>query len=149
MKKFLPVLLLSAFLFTTSCGNNSSNNATPDSNNKTRIASESSSGIVGEWEQVHTVYDKNGNNLLDEDEKKAPSSTKIGDYYFRFDANGNCLFSEMKFEGSYEVKDEKGKQTLFIQAGDPRKFRILSLNENEMVLMPTGAPGTFFVYRRI
>ena len=111
--------------------------------------SKQGTGVTGEWEQVTTVLDQNGNNLLEDAERQKPMPTKIGSYYLKFSSDGTCLVGDMKFEGTYEVKDDGGEQTIFIQTGDPQRLRIKSLNSDEMVLMPSGAPGTFLVYKRI
>jgi len=147
-----PLLIAIIILF-HSCGGNddgASIKSTNQSTSETVVNNiRNGTGITGEWEQANTVLDENGNNLLEEAEMQKPMPTKIGSYYLKFNSDGTCLVGEMKFEGTYEVKEDKGQQTIFIQSGDPQRLRIKLLKTNEMVLMPSGAPGTFLVYKRI
>ena len=145
----LLFLSFAAILICFFCGSN--NGKSTLIKNETKSANESNikkdnpnDGIAGEWEEVHTVLDKNGNNQLGENERKNPS-TKIGYYCLKFNSDGTRLFTDIKFKGTYEVEIEKGKRTLFIQDNDSRKLRILSLMGNEMVLMPTDAAGTYLI----
>lgn len=147
------LLLIASIVLFNSCGSNNDDASTKSANQSTSETAvnntKQGTGITGEWEQVNTILDQNGNNLLEEEEKQKPMSTKIGSYYLKFNSDGTCLVGEMKFEGKYELKDDKGEQTIFIQSGDPQRLRIKSLKGDEMVLMPSGAPGTFLVYKRI
>ncbi|HEY0677883.1 MAG TPA: lipocalin family protein [Chitinophagaceae bacterium] len=147
---YLFILPLALF---NSCGSNNDESSTKSADQTTSkeagTKTKQGKGVTGEWEQANTVLDQNGNNLLEEAERQKPMSTKIGSYYLKFNSDGTCLVGEMKFEGTYEVKDDGGEQTIFIQTGDPQRLRIKSLNSDEMVLMPSGAPGTFLVYKRI
>lgn len=146
-------LFILSLALCNSCGSNNDGSSTKSADqttSKSAVAkTKQGEGVTGEWEQANTVLDQNGNNLLEEVERQKPMSTKIGSYYLKFNSDGTCLVGEMKFEGTYEVKDEGGEQTIFIQTGDPQRLRIKSLNPDEMVLMPSGAPGTFLVYKRI
>lgn len=149
-KLFLITFTLIVF---SACNNQDKNEAGPAADQTGTTTAEpgnNASGegsIVGEWEQEYTAFDKNGNNLLDAEER-VPSTTKIGDYYYRFNADGKCLYSTMEFEATFELKSEDDQRTILIHGGDPRKLRILSLTGKEMVLMPSSAPGTFFIYKR-
>jgi ABC-type enterochelin transport system substrate-binding protein len=136
-----------------SCGSNNEGASTKSADQTTSEAAvttgEQGKGVTGEWEQANTVLDQNGNNLLEDAERQKPMSTKIGSYYLKFNSDGTCLVGEMKFEGTYELKDDGKEQTILIQTGDPQRLRIKSLKSDEMVLMPSGAPGTFLIYKRI
>lgn len=146
------IYLFIVTLALNSCGSNN-DGATKSADQTTSEAavpkSKQGKGVTGEWEQAYTVLDQNGNNELEEAERQKPMSTKIGSYYLKFNNDGTCLVGEMKFEGTYEVKDDRGQQTIFIQTGDPQRLRIKSLDSDEMLLMPSVAPGTFLVYKRV
>ena len=147
------IYLFIVSLALNSCGSNTDGASTKSADQTTSEAAAPNGtqgkGVTGEWEQVNTVLDQNGNNVLEEAERQKPMSTKIGSYYLKFNSDGTCLVGEMKFEGTYEVKADGGEQTIFIQTGDPQRLRVKSLDSDEMVLMPSGAPGTFLVYKRI
>ena len=146
-------LFIVCIALVSSCGSNNDGASTKSANETnpetSTTAGKEGKGVIGEWEQVNTVLDQNGNNLLEEAERQKPMSNKIGSYYLKFNSDGTCLVGEIKFEGTYELKDDGGEQTIFIQTGDPQRLRIKSLTTDEMVLMPSGAPGTFLVYKRI
>jgi len=150
--KGVPIsLLLFCSISFISCGNNE--NKTGDILVKDKAALppqtlQKDNDIVGEWEQVHTILDKDGDNQLSTAERKTPSPQLIGDYFLRFNKDGSCTYSDMEMEGSYEVRDNKNKKTIYIHGADPRRLRILSLTNSEMVLMPSNAPGTFLLYKR-
>lgn len=147
---YLFIVCLALF---NSCGSNNdgaSTKSADQTNSETAVTkSKQGKGVTGEWEQANTVLDQNGNNQLEEVERQKPMSTKIGSYYLKFNSDGTCLVGEMKFEGTYEIKDDGGEQTILIQTGDQQRLRIKSLDSDEMVLMPSAAPGTFLVYKRI
>jgi hypothetical protein len=151
MRKELWALLLSFPVFLISCGNKSNHTKETlerDQTNPAPDPRQQAIDLVGEWEQTYTVFDKNADDLLNNEERSRPSPNKIGDYYLRFNNDGTCTYSDMEFEVTYEVKMEKGTRTLFVYGTDPRRLRIMSLSKSEMVLMPSGAPGTFLVYRK-
>ena len=102
--------------------------------------------IIGEWEQVFTCMDKNGNYQLDADEKK-PSSTRFGFNWFRFKADGSCLRDkEIKFKGTYQIIKKGEKQKLIIEGGDRLRYNIIALTDNELIL---GDTGIFIVFNRL
>ena len=103
-------------------------------------------GIVGEWEQQYTCFDKNGNYKLEPQEKKA-SGTHLGFDWFKFSADGSCLRDkDIKFKGSYEVQEKNGKKKLLISGGDNLHYTISDLTDKELIL---GSDGAFIVFKRL
>jgi hypothetical protein len=115
---------------------------------KTAIGSletEQTNGIVGEWEQQYTCFDKNGNYKLEAAEKK-PSGTKLGFNWFLFKADGSCLRDkDIKFTGTYEIQEKNGNKKLVIHGGDNLRYTIYELTDKELIL---GADGAFMVFKR-
>ena len=141
----LPLIIL--FI---SCGNSNANkketDATAGVNAVTTAEETQSNGIVGEWEQQYTAYDKNNNYKLDPEEKKA-SGVRLGFNWFKFNAGGTCLRDkDLKFEGTYKVEEKNGERRLVIEGGDNLRYSITELTENELIL---GADGAFIVFKRI
>ena len=135
------------------CGDNKANNLTgatnhPSPENKT-IANASESqqgGLVGEWDQQYTCFDKNGNYKLEPEEKK-PSNTRLGFNWFKFNADGNCLRDkDIKFKGTYEIIENNGNRKLVIHGGDNLRYDITELTDKELIL---GSGGAFIVFKRI
>jgi hypothetical protein len=143
-------LLLPAILFLISCGQ--SNEKTEEAPDTAQVKSATSAnedqagGIVGEWEQQYTAFDKNGNYTMEPEEKKA-SGTHLGFNWFKFNADGTCLRDkDIQFKGQYEIQEKNSTRKLVIRGGDELRYTILELNENELIL---GADGAFIVFKRI
>ena len=101
-------------------------------------------GLVGDWEQQYTCFDKNGNYKL-EPEEKVPSNTRTGFDWFRFNADGSCLRDkDMKFKSTYEVQEKGNTKKLMIQ--NVHGYTITELTDTELVL---GAEGAFIVFKKI
>lgn len=138
------------FILLTSCGNASQDKEIVNANIENTTASSSAAteqtGIVGEWEQEYTCFDKNGNNKPDAEEKKA-SGTRLGFNWFRFNADGTCLRDkDLKFEGTYEIQEKNGTKNLVIQGGDNLRYIIHELTDKELIL---GSEAAFIVFKRI
>lgn len=122
----------------------SSNQQTETSGKK----SNSDNSIIGEWYQQYAVLDKNGNDLLDPEERNGIKST-MGFNYFQFNDDGRCLYdSDMKFKGTYEIIEENGKKKLNVTVngfGETYKHTITELTADELVLYSSGA---FMIFKR-
>jgi hypothetical protein len=146
----MKISQLLAFTLFISCGD-SNPKTDPSSEAVATNASTSSNekqqgGIVGEWEQQYTCFDKNGNYELEADEKK-PSNTRLGFDWFKFNADGSCLRDkDIKFEGTYEIQEKGNTKKLVIQGGDNLHYTITGLTEQELIL---GSDGAFIVFKRI
>jgi hypothetical protein len=103
-------------------------------------------GIVGEWEQLYTCFDKNGNYKLEPEEKKL-SNTRLGFDWFKFNDDGTCLRDkDIKFKGTYELQEKNGNKKLVIRGGDNLRYTIHELTGKELIL---GSDGAFIVFKRI
>ena len=143
-------LLFPVLLFIISCGQTSSDKKEVEDTNQVNTLSTNSEGkeggIVGEWEQQYTAFDKNGNYKL-EPEEKIPSGTHLGFNWFKFNADGSCLRDkDIKFSGTYEVQEKNSTRKLVIKGGDNLRYAIIDLTENELIL---GAEGAFIVFKRV
>ena len=141
---------LFVFILLIGCGSNGSKtNATeqPIAKNLSAPANETQqSGIIGEWEQQYTCFDKNGNYKL-ESEEKVPSNTRLGFDWFKFNEDGSCLRDkDLKFKGTYEIQDKGSTKKLVIHGGDNLRYAIIELTEKELIL---GSGGAFIVFKRI
>ena len=150
MKLTINHFYVFAFILLVSCGNASQEKETVNANVENSTASTSAAtqqtGIVGEWDQQYTCFDKNGNNKLDPEEKKA-SGTRLGFNWFRFNTDGSCLRDkDVKFEGTYEIQEKNGTKNLVIQGGDNLRYTIQELTGQELIL---GADGAFIVFKRV
>lgn len=145
----MKLLCLPALLLLLGCGDSNANkkkgeNSTDQGVPETTVNQQA--GIVGEWEQQYTAFDKNGNNILDPEEKK-PSGTRLGFNWFKFSADGNCLRDrDLKFEGTYEIQEKNGTKKLVIKGGDELRYTIADLTGKELTL---GANGAFIIFRRV
>ena len=152
--KIIFFLIATIFLF-TNCGDNNaastqeiaaSNSGKENETKPSSASSTSPGGIVGEWEQQYTCFDKNGNYKLEPEEKK-PSDTRLGFNWFRFNADGSCLRDkDVQFKGTYTIQEKNGNKKLVIEGGDNLKYSIEELNDKELVL---GADGAFIVFKRV
>src|SRR5687767_8008496 len=109
MRKLLVVLAVSSYstMSLLGCSNTNSNKKEAENSAALNVISSNvagqQNGIVGEWEQQYTAFDRNGNYKLDPDEKKA-SGTRLGFDWFRFNADGSCLRDrDIKLKGTYEI----------------------------------------------
>ena len=150
MKLRPGLFYLFVFIILISCGSNGSKkNATeqPIAKNVSVSSNETQqSGIIGEWEQQYTCFDKNGNYKLEPDEK-IPSNTRLGFDWFRFNADGSCLRDkDVKLKATYEIQEKGNTKKLVIQGGDNLRYTIIELTEKELIL---GSDGAFIVFNRI
>lgn len=137
-----------AILLLISCGADNSNKEATSQEGTEQPATSSATtrerGLLGEWEQQYTCFDKNGNYTL-EPEEKIPTNTRTGFDWFRFNADGTCLRDkDMKFKSTYEIQEKGDKKKLFIQ--NVHGYTITELTDTELIL---GAEGAFIVFKKI
>jgi hypothetical protein len=151
MKPTIINLNIILVILLISCGNSNEKknsetepvaaNASAPSNDSQQV-----NGIVGEWEQLYTCFDKNGNYKLEVEEKKA-SGTHLGFNWFKFDSDGSCLRDkDVKFKSTYEIQEKNGNKKLIIQGGDNLRYTIHELTDKELIL---GSGGAFIVFKKI
>lgn len=151
MKSLFDHLFTSVFIALLSCGNsNAEKKATeqPVAKKASALSIDNiqDNGIVGEWQQQYTCFDKNGNYQLDTEEKK-PSNTQLGFDWFKFNADGSCLRdSDVKFKGTYSIQEKSGTKKLVIEGSDNLRYTIIELKDKELIL---GADGSFIVFKKI
>ena len=144
------MILVFALLVFIGCANNNAGKE-PSAETIVKNASLTTSdaqagGIVGEWEQQYTCFDKNGNYKLEAEEKKA-SGTHLGFDWFKFNADGSCQRDkDIKFKGTYEIQEKNGNKKLVIQGGDKLRYSITELTDKELIL---GTDGAFIVFKRL
>ena len=140
----LPVLALVVFF---SCSNNNGEKLKDQRLAETESATSNNdqqpNGIVGEWDQQYTCFDKNGNYKLDLEEKKV-SGTRLGFDWFQFNADGSCLRDkEVKFKSTYEIQNKGNNKELIIH--NVHGYTIIELTNEELIL---GADGAFIVFKK-
>ena len=139
------LFILTLLLYSAAYPQTSGKRKSKPSTHVSSVGIEQTNGIVGEWEQQYTCYDKNGNYKLEAAEKK-PSGTKLGFNWFLFKSDGSCLRDkDIKFPGTYEIQEKNGKRKLVIYGGDNLRYTILELTDKELTL---GADGAFIVSKR-
>jgi len=151
--------LVIALLFLGGCSDNKATNtenkiAVNTSEKKTEETSRpetQQTGLVGEWKLIKIFNDTNGNNKLDEDEKKYPITNS--DDYMKLNADGSCLFFAVKVKGRYELnKNSIGTETLNIYDKDNTKYnkgRIYSVSATELILNTRFSGSAFWIYKRL
>ena len=151
MKLTINQLYVLGFILLIGCGSGNAENKSseqPVANNASGSTNDTQqgNGIVGEWEQQYTCFDKNGNYKLDLEEKKA-SGTRLGFDWFMFNADKSCLRDkDLKFKGTYEIQEKNDTKKLVIQGGDNLHYTIHELTDKELIL---GSDGAFIVFKRI
>ncbi|HEX7846338.1 MAG TPA: hypothetical protein VF476_11110 [Chitinophagaceae bacterium] len=149
MKTILSYSCMLGIMLLMSCGSSDAGKTKEPVSANTEAQSNpapgsSGSGVVGEWEQQYTYFDKNGNNKLEADEKN-PSNTRLGFDWFRFNEDGTCLRDkQMKFKSTYEIQKKGDADELMIH--NVHGYTITELTSKELIL---GAEGTFIVFKRI
>ena len=158
-------LILSVLFFLTSCGNNKASTTDAQLTGNTSIeksgpapteAAVSGDGIVGTWRMYLDAFDKNENQVLDAEERKAAIKNN---YRLQLNADGTCKIQDF-YKGTYKVKEEGGKRILEVQRkkveGEetedpiPDIYHIKSLTKDEMILLTTEAGSTvsFWIFKR-
>jgi hypothetical protein len=64
--------------------------------------------IVGEWELIKVIADRNDSHVIDADEDKEAITTMKD--YLKLNADGTCEYTIAKLEGRYEIAYEGRRQ---------------------------------------
>ncbi len=120
---------------------NSSNSKTTVASKSTTLATGSADPIVGKWMMHLDAFDDNGNQQLEEAERKKAVPNR---YALVLNADGTCRMQDI-FTGTYTINTEKGNQVLQIQRKrieseedkdpPPDVYHIKSVTKNEMILL--------------
>jgi hypothetical protein len=113
--------------------------------------------VLGEWQMIYDTKDANGNNRLDDAERKPPSADRKGDAtgYIQLRAGGMFVFDKnLKLKGAYTIRKNSEQQAPYRELVlDPQdkeigqyRFLIISVSDKELVLSPSNK--TFWVYVR-
>ena len=150
MKSTIMHVYVLGLIILFSCGSSDSEKIKeqPIANNTAAISNEGqqANGIVGEWAQQYTCFDKNGNYKLEPEEKIA-SGTHLGFDWFQFNVDGSCLRDkDVQFKGTYSIQEKSGTKKLVIEGGDNLRYTIIELTDKELIL---GSDGAFIVFKRI
>jgi hypothetical protein len=140
--------------------NKTEENATGKNNAKTDEQKASASGtipkgmenIVGEWELVKVIADRNDNHIIDADEDKEAITTMKD--YLKLNADGTCEYTIAKLEGRYEiVAREDGRQRLVMYDRTGTETTsgryILSVTDSELVINRILGGSDFEVFKRL
>lgn len=157
----IHLFIITTYILINACSNDKPAQATnaqtstqPELLLKTETNLTGDEGIIGNWKLILEAYDNNENKILDEAERKKGIQNR---YSFRFNADGSCQIRE-SFKGHYEVKTKAGNKILSVyrnrvqgeeeQDPPPDVYRIISLSENELVLLEQEQNVTFWVFER-
>lgn len=126
-----------------------------DSPGETTVAS--NGGITGSWKLDMEVFDDNGNWIMEPEER---AKAYKNNYSIQLRPNGSARIQDL-FNGRYEVKEEKGRQMLYVyrervvgqedEDPAPDKFHITSVAPNELILQVVmmGEPSSFWIFKRV
>ena len=133
---------------------NSPSNA--DGQQKTNAASvtipQGMGNIVGEWELVNVIGDRNGNHVIDADEEKDAITTMQD--YLKLNADGSCEYTIAKLQGRYEIviKDDGRKSlVMYDRTGTETTSGryIISVTDKELVFNRIMGGSDFEVFKRL
>jgi hypothetical protein len=116
--------------------------------------------LVGQWKKVAAGQDVNNNRALEESEKMKLEPTSQDNIHFN--SNGKCKVFGMglEVEGTWLVKNYKGKRTIFIYTDDiadlpqdekdksAMRFEYVSLKDGKLVVVPPIFISMLAVYTR-
>ena len=107
--------------------------------------------IVGEWELIKFISDKNGNSKIDPEEE---SQAKIDQPdYLKLNANGTCEYTPVKVQARYaiETKEDGRKKLAMYDPTGPEitglTRYIMTVTDKELVLYRV--QDSFEIFRRL
>jgi len=108
--------------------------------------------IVGEWELIKVIADRNDSHIIDADEDK-DAITTVKDY-LKLNANGTCEYKIAKLEGRYEIvtkEDGKKKLVMYDKTGTETTSGryIISVTDKELVINRIMGGSDFEVFKRL
>lgn len=163
MKTIFLIAVIAATLTTvTSCTSNSkkdaheNNAAKKDDQSKASVPSanipQGMESIIGEWQLVKFISDKNGNSKIDPEEESAAKLEQPD--YLNLKADGTCEYTPVKVPARYviETKDEDvGKKLTMYDPTGPEitglTRYIMSVTDKELVLYRV--QDSFEIFRRL
>jgi lipocalin-like protein len=108
--------------------------------------------IVGEWELIKVIGDRNGNHIIDADEDKDAITTMKD--YLKLNADGTCEYTIVKLEGRYEIvtkEDGRKKLVMYDRTGTETTSGryIISVTDKELVINRLMGGSDFEVFKRL
>ena len=108
--------------------------------------------IVGEWELVKVIADRNDSHIIDADEDKDAITTMKD--YLKLNANGTCEYTIAKLEGRYEIvtkEDGRKKLVMYDKTGTETTSGryIISVTDKELVINRIMGGSDFEVFKRL
>lgn len=108
--------------------------------------------IVGEWELIKVIADRNDNHKIDADEQKDAITTMKD--YMKLNANGTCEYTIARLEGRYEIvsqSDGRKKLIMYDRTGSEtnRGRYLLSVTAHELVINRILSGSDFEVFKRL
>lgn len=108
--------------------------------------------IVGEWELIKVIGDRNDSHIIDADEEKDAITTMKD--YLKLNADGTCEYTIAKLRGRYEVviQDDSRKKLIMYDATGTETTRgryVLSVTDKELVINRIMGGSDFEVFKRL
>ncbi len=108
--------------------------------------------LVGEWELIKIIPDRNGNHQIDADEDKDAITTMKN--YLKLNADGTCEYTIARMEGRYEIvtKEDGGKKlAMYDRTGTETTSGryIISVTDKELVINRLMGGSDFEVFKRL
>lgn len=151
-RMILVIMQVAAFGLLMACSGKASSKNQQEETAAVTNASGDDDGLVGEWEQILTAGDTNGNGTLEDEERKS-GHNNLKDY-MKLNSDGSAIILIVKAKGRYEINEEKssGKKYLNLFSEDGTKYRkgaIVSVGKTELLLMNKFGGSSFTVWKRL
>jgi hypothetical protein len=116
------------------------------------VIPEGMENIVGEWKLTSIVIDKNANDKIEDDEKSG-AIIQANDY-MKLNSDGTAVFSQIKMKGHYQIKPNSDGTSKYLNLFDKTdskysKGEIVSVTNNELILLSNFSGSSFYVWKRI
>jgi hypothetical protein len=163
MKPIFFIVVIAATLTTvTSCNSKEqkdaqeNNAAKKDDQSKASVPSatipQGMESIIGEWQLVKFISDKNGNSKIDPEEESAAKLDQPD--YLNLKADGTCEFTTVKMPARYVIETEAedvGKKLTMYELTGPEitglTRYIMSVSDKELVIYRV--KDSFEIFRRL
>ena len=105
--------------------------------------------LIGEWELVKFISDRNGNSKIDPEEESQGKLERPD--YLKFNADGTCEYSPVKIPARYviETKDDGRKSLVIYDPTGPEVATryVMSVTDKELVVYRV--VDSFEIFRRL
>ena len=163
MKKILFTIVIAMSVTIISCNSNEQKDVketvdksekkddTPKASTPSVNLPQGMESVIGEWELVKFISDKNGNSKIDPEEESAAKLEQPD--YLNLKADGSCEYSPVKVPARYaiEIKDDGRKKLAMYDPTGPELTGItryiMSVTDKELVVYRV--QDSFEVFRRL